>query len=44
MEMESEEALGVNFPKGLLPCSRELLSVDESWEHVERKPKFVLRS
>lgn len=44
MEMETDEALDVKFPKGPLPCSRELLSVDESWEHVERKPKFVLRS
>jgi hypothetical protein len=42
MEMETEEVFGVKFPNGVSPSSRLLLRVDDSWEHVARKPKLVL--
>ena len=43
MEIESEVAFGVKFPKGVWPYVREFVRSDEIWDNAERKPKFVLR-
>jgi hypothetical protein len=43
IEIETEVAFGVKFPYGLWPCVREFARLDDIWEHVDRKPIFVLR-
>jgi hypothetical protein len=43
MEIETEDTLGVKFSKGVCPEERVLVRVEESWVHVERKPKLVVR-
>jgi hypothetical protein len=43
IEMETEDTLGVKFPKGVCPEERMFVRVEESWVHVERKPKLVVR-
>jgi hypothetical protein len=43
MEIETEDTLGVKFPKEDCPEERVFVRVEESWVHVERKPKLVVR-
>jgi hypothetical protein len=43
MEMETEDTLGVKFSKEVCPEERVFVRVEESWVHVERKPKLVVR-
>jgi len=43
MEIETEDTLGVKFPKGVCPEERVLVRAEENWLHVERKPKLVVR-
>ena len=43
IEIETEDTLGVKFSKGVCPEERVLVRVEESWVHVERKPKLVVR-
>lgn len=41
--METEDTFGVKFPKGVCPEERIFVMAEESWVHVERKPKLVVR-